>query len=70
MLSIISNISDKIEIGKISKFFKSTVVWILGIVLTVFVSVLSLEGTLSSSIDGITAKTAKAAVSSLVPVVR
>jgi len=70
VLSIISNISDKIEIGKISKFFKSTVVWILGIVLTIFVSVLSLEGTLSSSIDGITAKTAKAAVSSLVPVVR
>ena len=70
VLSIISNISDKIEIGKISKFFKSTVVWILGIVLTVFVSILSLEGTLSSSIDGITAKTAKAAVSSLVPVVR
>ena len=70
VLSIVSNISDKIEIGKISKFFKSSVVWILGIVLTVFVGVLSLEGTLSSSIDGITAKTAKAAVSSLVPVVR
>ena len=37
--------------------------------LEVFVSVLSLEGTLSSSVDGITAKTAKAAVSSLIPVV-
>lgn len=70
VLSIISNISDKIEIGKISKFFKSTVLWILGITLTVFVSVLSLEGTLSSSIDGITAKTAKAAISGLIPVVR
>lgn len=70
VLSIISNISDKIQIGKISKFFKSTVIWILGITLAVFVSVLSLEGTLSSSIDGITAKTAKAAVSSLIPVVR
>lgn len=70
VLSIVSNISEKIEIGKLSKFFKSTVIWILGIVLTLFVSVLSLEGTLSSSVDGITAKTAKAAVSSLVPVVR
>lgn len=70
VLSIISNVSDKIQIGKLSKFFKSTIVWILGITLTVFVSVLSLEGTLSSSIDGITAKTAKAAVSSLIPVVR
>ncbi len=68
-LGIISKISDRIQIDKISKFFKSGVVWILGIVLTLFVGVLSLEGTLSSSVDGITAKTAKAAVSNFVPVV-
>ena len=48
---------------------KSSVVWVLGIILTVFVGVVSLEGTLTSSVDGITAKTAKAAVSSLIPVV-
>lgn len=69
VLSIVSKISDKVQIGKITKFFKSTVTWFLGIVLTIFVGVLSLEGSLSSSIDGITAKTAKAAVSSLIPVV-
>ena len=38
-------------------------------VLTIFVGVVSIEGTLSSSVDGITAKTAKAAVSSFIPVV-
>ncbi|MCI8621887.1 MAG: hypothetical protein HFJ50_09640 [Clostridia bacterium] len=48
---MISKISDKIQIDKIAKFFKSSVVWILGIALTVFVSVLSLEGTLTSSVD-------------------
>ena len=48
---------------------KSSIIWFLGIILTIFVGVLSLEGTLTSSIDGITAKTAKAAVSSLIPVV-
>lgn len=37
--------------------------------LTVFVGLLSLEGTLSSSVDGLTAKTAKAAVSNFIPVV-
>lgn len=42
---------------------------VLGIVLTIFVGVVSLEGTLSSSIDGITAKTGKAVVSSAIPVV-
>ena len=69
VLSLISKISDKVQITKITKFFKTSITWFLGIVLTIFVGVLSLEGTLSSSIDGITAKTAKAAVSSLIPVV-
>lgn len=41
----------------------------MGILLTIFVGVISLEGTLSSSVDGITAKTTKAIVSSAVPVV-
>ena len=69
VLSIISKISDKVQIDNLSKFMKSGVVWVLGIVLTIFVGVLSLEGTLSSSIDGVTAKTAKAVVSSAIPVV-
>lgn len=67
---IISKITDRIQISKIGNFFKSSIVWFIGIVLTVFVGVLSLEGSLTSSVDGITAKTAKATVSSLIPVVR
>lgn len=58
-LGIISKISDKIQIDKLAKFFKSGVVWVLGIVLTVFVSVLSLEGTLTSSVDRINGKNHK-----------
>ena len=69
VFSIISKISDRVQVEKISKFLKSGVVWFLGIVLTIFVGVVSLEGTLSSSVDGITAKTAKAVVSSVIPVV-
>lgn len=69
VLAIISKISDKVQIGKITKFFKSSITWFLGTTLTLFVGVVSLEGTLSSSIDGITAKTTKAAVSSIIPVV-
>ena len=69
VFSIISKISDRVQVEKISKFLKSGVVWFLGIVLTIFVGVVSLEGTLSSSVDGVTAKTAKAAVSSVIPVV-
>ena len=68
-LVIISKISDRINIDKISNFLKSGIVWFLGIVLTIFVGIVSLEGTLSSSVDGITAKTTKAVVSSSIPVV-
>lgn len=67
--SIVSKISDKIQIDKITNFLKSGVIWSLGILLTIFVSVVSLEGTLSSSIDGVTAKTTKAVVSSAIPIV-
>lgn len=68
-LGIVSQISDKIQIDKLAKFFKSTSLWLIGIVLTLFVTVSSLEGSLTSSVDGVTAKTTKAAVSGCIPVV-
>jgi len=68
-LGIISKVSSRISVDKISKFMNSSVIWILGIVLTLFVGILSLEGSLTSGVDGVTAKTTKAAVSSLIPVV-
>ena len=68
-LTIVSKISDKIQIDKLCKMLNSSVVWFLGIILTLFVATISLEGTLSSSVDGITAKTTKAAVSTVIPVV-
>lgn len=68
-LSIISKISDKVQIDKLASFFKSGVIWTLSIVLTIFVGIISLEGTLGSTVDGITAKTTKAVVSSAVPIV-
>lgn len=68
-LSIVSNISSKVQLNKISKFFKSSIIWILGIVLTVFTGLLSVEGTLGSSVDGLTSKTTKAVVSNFIPIV-
>ena len=68
-LSIISNISERVKIDKLSKYLNSTAVWILGIILTIFVGVTSLEGSITSSVDGFTAKAAKTAVSSFIPIV-
>ncbi len=68
-ISIVSNFSDKVHLSRLSKFFKSAIMWILGIILTVFICLLSIEGTLGSSVDNLTAKTSKAAVSTFIPVV-
>lgn len=50
-IGIISNLSDKVQIGKLSKFLKSGITWLLGVVITIFVSIISLEGSLTSNVD-------------------
>ncbi len=69
VLSIASNLSDKIQVKNLSNFLKISVLWCMGLVITIFVGILSLEGTLTSSIDGITIKGMKSATSTFVPVV-
>ena len=69
VLGIVSNLSDKIQIKKLSKMLKSSIVWIIGFVFTLFVSILSLEGTLTSSVDGLTIKGLKTVSNTFVPVV-
>jgi len=68
-LSIVSKISNKVRIDKFAKFLKSCGIWILGTIMTLFVTILSLEGSITSAVDGVTAKTTKAAVSTVIPVV-
>ncbi len=69
IIGIVANLSDKVQIGKMSKFFKSGIVWFLGAFISVFVAIISLEGNLTSSVDGLAAKGIKATVSNAVPVV-
>ena len=66
---IVSKISNKVQIDRLAKRLKSSTIWIIGVILTLFVTLVSVDGTLSSSVDAVTSKTAKAAVSNLIPVV-
>jgi len=68
-IGMVAHISEKIKISKISNMIKSVSMWILGVVLTVFVGIISLEGSIASTVDGITVKTAKFMFSNGVPVV-
>ena len=66
---VVSKLSDEVQINKLAKFLQSGVAWFLGIILTIFVGVVSLEGTLANNVDSVTAKATKNVVSTAVPIV-
>ena len=68
-LGIISKISDKVQISRLAKRLKSTALWIIALIMTVFVTVVSVNGSLSGRVDAVASKTTKTAVSNLVPFV-
>ena len=68
-LCIVSNISNKIQIDRLSKFLKSSIIWILGIILTIFIGLLTIRGITSSTIDAVTLKTAKFTIDNFIPIV-
>ncbi|NLY43494.1 MAG: stage III sporulation protein AE [Clostridiaceae bacterium] len=68
-LSMVNNISDKFHVSKLIEFLKQTGKWALGILLTGFVGVVTVQGLASSVVDGVGSKTAKFAVGNFIPVV-
>ena len=69
VLGIISNISDEVQLNKLSKYMKSTSIWLLCIFLTIFTCLLTMESNLGKGVDQLATKTTKTAVSTFVPVV-
>lgn len=68
VLAIVNNISDKVQISKLMVMIKQISSWILGIILTLFIAVVSIQGTLGAVVDGVTSKTAKFAIGAFIPV--
>ena len=68
IISIVDNVSEKIQITRFSAFLKNITQWSLGIILTVFVAIVSLQGSLGAVVDGVTSKTAKFAINMFIPV--
>ncbi len=69
VITIVTNISSFIKLDKLSDLLKKTSLWIVEFSMIVFVGILSLEGSLAASVDGLTSKIAKNVVSSTIPVV-
>ena len=68
-LICVNMVSDTMRIKDLSSVIKNTVTKTLVVLATIFVSILSVKGLLSNSVDTVTAKGGKMLVSSLVPVI-
>lgn len=69
VLQFVNNLSSDYKIDKLTKLLNQGALWLQGIVMTVFVGIITVRGITSKSIDQVTAKTAKFAIDNFVPVV-
>lgn len=68
-MNVVNNLSDKFKTERLVKFMNQTIKWGLTIVITIFVSVATLQSIASSGADGLTIKLTKYAAANLIPVV-
>ena len=69
VISIVSNLSDNVRLAKFQDFISSVFKWIIGIVSTLFMAYLSVNGITAATKDGISIRTAKYAIKSYVPII-
>ena len=68
-ISIAGSVNSEIKVENIAKTIKVTINWILGLLMTVFIGLLSVQSLVANSADSVLMKTTKFAVSSGVPIV-
>jgi stage III sporulation protein AE len=69
VLSLLNNLSEGIQVSRLASLIRQIAVGALGVMLTIFLGVISVQGVASSSVDALSIKTAKFAMDKFVPIV-
>lgn len=69
VLCFVNNISENHKVKELEKLFRKITLWIQGIVLTIFVGIISIRSMTAGTFDAVTLKTAKYAVDNFIPIV-
>lgn len=67
VFSVVGNLSPNIKLDKFTSFFTSAFKWVVGIVFTVFLAFLTIQGITAGTHDGVSIRAAKLTISSYVP---
>lgn len=68
IVSILANLSQRVELRKISELGRSLITFIISAAFTLFIGIITIYG-LSTKMDGLSIRTAKFAIDSFVPIV-
>ncbi len=69
LLSIVSTLSEQYKVTQLAKLLRNVSIGIIGVFLTIFLGVISVQGTTTAIADGITIRTAKFITGNFIPVV-
>ncbi len=69
ILAIVNNFTSKIQISKLTSLLKQISISLIGLILTIFMGVITIQGVIASSTDGVTLRTAKFALDNFIPIV-
>ncbi|GAA0723781.1 stage III sporulation protein AE [Clostridium malenominatum] len=69
VLQFVNNMTEEFKIEKLTKLLNQVALWGQGILMTIFIGVMTVRGISSKTLDQVVAKTAKYAVDNFVPIV-
>jgi len=69
VLQFVNNISSDYKINKLSKLFNQIALWAQGIIMTVFIGIITIRGISAKTMDVVAVKTSKYVIDNFVPIV-
>ncbi|WP_234987214.1 stage III sporulation protein AE [Bacillus sinesaloumensis] len=69
LLSIVSTLSEQYKVTQLAQLLRNVSIGIIGVFLTIFLGVISVQGTTTAVADGITIRTAKFITGNFIPVI-
>lgn len=69
VMTFANNISNEHKIDNLCKLVKQVVLWLQGIIITVFIAILTIRGITADTMDAVAVKTAKFAIDNFIPIV-
>lgn len=69
VLSLLNCLTEKNYVNKLSKLLRSSAVFLTGLILTVLTGIITIQGLLTETADGLLINTAKYSISSFIPIV-